>query len=337
MVEAPKEIVLGKNKRASITPPISRGEEIVDPFSDPPPIKGVSKLSPSIAPVSTIAHARIKDSITVPSPPTINKDEKSVLLDPLSSISPSPTPPPPSYNDTLPNISRPSPRPVQPPSSTSPTSPKSTYPPSISYDPSLLSPSTQSPTTSSSRPTRPLLNHSSSSQATTHTIKNLPASTIFKSGAEKLILPDLDRYLDGIKFHGFTDPNIKGILSETERESWEIWCKARKEEKGWWSRLLSRKSSTKGKYVDLEAEQGRLNFTTANLSFAETKCLIFPPMHLIPEDLTVTDLKTNRIKVPLLGSLDSWLGIAIDGVLAGEGSSLGLKFETVEIFRDLMQ
>lgn len=82
-------------------------------------------------------------------------------------------------------------------------------------------------------------------------------------------------------------------------------------------------------YVDLEKDK--------QIQRNETRSLLFPPMHLLPPHVTVTDLKLNRTTPSPLFTVQSLLLKAINGVTAASGSAYGISLTTVELFRDLVQ
>lgn len=131
--------------------------------------------------------------------------------------------------------------------------------------------------------------------------------------------------------------------SMLEREGWEKWVRDGEPE-GRWARIVRRIERLVGLQRDALAStpEERVALSSAAAAAGLTpaqydRTLKFPPFHLLPRDLTVTDLKANRRKPPPLVSLQSLLTTASNGVLGAAGSGYGIKLTTIEGLRDLMQ
>lgn len=88
--------------------------------------------------------------------------------------------------------------------------------------------------------------------------------------------------------------------------------------------------SSKGGYVDVEKVDGRD-------AKEWDRAVIFPPMHLLPSRMTVTDLKLNQLTPLAVVGLPAIVQQATNGVLAAAGSTYGIDLTTVETFRDVLQ
>ena len=213
-------------------------------------------------------------------------------------------------------------------------SPDSTKSQSVSFHSS----SSITQRTASAFPTRPNFqsNPSSSSSVWSSKTQCLPAASLFSPGAEPLNLPELDRLIEGMDSKGFDALELKEILGSEEKSDWDEYVSGRIENVrkgggGWWNRLTTRWSRNTSKdYVDMETQK-----PSASLLATEHRSHIFPPMHLLPPNTTVTDLLRNR-KVQFL-SADTVLGLALDGVIGAEGSTYGIALTQVEVFRDAVQ
>lgn len=192
---------------------------------------------------------------------------------------------------------------------------------------------------------RPPLATQSSSTTTISSLSPVEVSPfdLFKSGAQPLILPRLDEYLNLLERPKFTSIDKKGLFSEAEQREWNEWIRgdqATKKRK-WLDRFsfkfspgfrLKRKEKQQSdKYEEIEDQ------ASSTALIASTRSSILPPMHLVPPNITVSDLKRNvHSPAPIL-TLDTALSIAIDGILGGEGSNYGISLAKVEVFRDLIQ
>lgn len=187
-------------------------------------------------------------------------------------------------------------------------------------------------------PSRPPLesNPSSSSSVWSSKTQCLPAASLFSPGAEPLNLPELDRLIEGMGSKGVAEIDSKEMLGSVEKAEWDEYLRGRTENVrkgggGWWNRLKTRWSrNTSQDYVDMETQK-----PSASLLAADHRSHIFPPMHLLPPNTTVTDLLRNR-KVQFL-SADTVLGLALDGIIGAEGSTYGIALTQVEVFRDAIQ
>ncbi|KAK4705968.1 hypothetical protein P7C70_g240, partial [Phenoliferia sp. Uapishka_3] len=260
-----------------------------------------SKLSPAEAPFSITSPPTPVTPSAFPPPKVARKAVPSAEEpSPLSSIYPS--------GQSLPLLSPP------------PMIPRVSYA-STGSDPSEYS---------HSKPSRPSLHRSLTSVRTT---LNLPAAVIFTHDAAPLVLPALDAQLKSLPVTEFSRP--QDVLSEEEMQSWKEWCLGPRDgafSRMWKSVVGSGKGG--GKYVDVEKQGKEANRGTAA---ADERLLIFPPMHLLPTGLTVTDLKLNRWKARPIVTLSSLMSTLTDSIIAGEGSSSGISLQTVESFRDIMQ
>ncbi|KAK9896290.1 hypothetical protein P389DRAFT_77330 [Cystobasidium minutum MCA 4210] len=144
-------------------------------------------------------------------------------------------------------------------------------------------------------------------------------------------------------------------MSDNELKGWNEWIAQagdaeKKRKQSLWSKMIGRFSRRKrGDYKatdvddndnDIEGDaDGKLpSCLRTNLNAEQAKrALIFPPMHRLPPNLTVTDLKYNRSKKAPLVSLNVILSTAIDAVLGAEGSTYAVSLIRVEAFRDLIQ
>ncbi|GAA5821147.1 hypothetical protein JCM11251_001986 [Rhodosporidiobolus azoricus] len=112
--------------------------------------------------------------------------------------------------------------------------------------------------------------------------------------------------------------------SRLEREAWEQWLRGPSPSR--WSRVKN-----------LFIRRSPSSIAAASLAARKQRSLIFPPFHLLPPSLTVTDLKANRHAPPPLISFQALVLKAANGVLGAAGSSYGLKLTSLEGLRDLMQ
>ncbi|GJN94294.1 hypothetical protein Rhopal_007368-T1 [Rhodotorula paludigena] len=143
---------------------------------------------------------------------------------------------------------------------------------------------------------------------------------------------------------GKRDEDDDGVFGSTlEREGWEQWVRDGEPE-GRWARILRRISRLVGLQRDALASTPEEGVALSSAAAAARltpaqydRTLKFPPFHLLPRNLTVTDVKANRRKPPPLVSLQSLLTTASNGVLGAAGSSYGIKLTTIEGLRDLMQ
>ncbi|GAA6052609.1 hypothetical protein JCM3770_006400 [Rhodotorula araucariae] len=184
------------------------------------------------------------------------------------------------------------------------------------------------------------------------------AYELFARDAAPLVLPDLDHALNALggaaRFSPMPGPRdrahqhrcadekgeeweLKSLEeraetddgtfgSELERKGWEKWVRGAPPSR--WYRFLA----------SLRRLVLRRSFHAAGLSRDEyLRTLKFPPFHLLPANLTVTDLKANRRRPPPLISLQGMLLAVSNGLLGAAGSSMGISLTTVEGLRDLMQ
>ncbi|KPV73435.1 uncharacterized protein RHOBADRAFT_55175 [Rhodotorula graminis WP1] len=224
------------------------------------------------------------------------------------------------------------------------------------------------PTASSSRFTI-----TSTSTAST---RRVYAYELFARGAETLVLPELDAVIESLggaaHFSSMPGPSggrrrreevsgkgeaweletleqseggraEKVFGSELEREGWDKWVRG--EQPSRWRRLvasaehallalLTRRRLDGQDEPDTHAVAAR----AAGMSRDQyIRSLKFPPFHLLPPKLTVTDLKANRRAPPPLIGVQGLLGAASNGLLGAASSSMGLKLTSVEGLRDLMQ
>ena len=182
---------------------------------------------------------------------------------------------------------------------------------------------------SSERPTLP--NSQSNGKLSTYTV-DVPAHNVFLPDAKPLDLPLLDEYIDNLPRIVFSAP--EQVMSEAERQGWAEWLSEKPTATGWISRM--REKLSLGKYrqaatQDAEDKSGKPTIQAAK------RALIFPPMHRMPPDLTVTDLKHNQTSKASPVTLNTLLSIAINAVLGAQGSSLAVSLMRVEVFRDLIQ
>lgn len=208
----------------------------------------------------------------------------------------------------------------------------------------------------SSLPTlrRPSLPHSVSKNTFTTSVtartESVPAYRLFARDADPLVLPDLDRMLEELggqaefspmpglqgtgapragKVKGGGDEELELNKVETGHSS-DDFCGSEEERSGWedWLRGPPPSLLARLKYLVL-----RRPFPPPD----PTRQLIFPPFHLLPPYLTVTDLKHNRRRPPSLFSFQGVLAAVGNGILGAAGSTTGIGLTTVEGLRDLMQ
>ncbi|KAH9812839.1 hypothetical protein DFH28DRAFT_395024 [Melampsora americana] len=65
--------------------------------------------------------------------------------------------------------------------------------------------------------------------------------------------------------------------------------------------------------------------------------LIFLPMHLLPANLTISDLKLNRSASAPLLSMNDMISLGIDTILEAEDTSYAMSLMNIEMFRDMAQ
>lgn len=70
---------------------------------------------------------------------------------------------------------------------------------------------------------------------------------------------------------------------------------------------------------------------------ASIRNLIFLPMNLLPPNLTITDLKLNKLSSAPLLTFNEMLSVGLDTLLGVDGSSYVMSLMNVEMFRDLVQ
>ncbi|BGP51645.1 hypothetical protein JCM10450v2_007595 [Rhodotorula kratochvilovae] len=226
--------------------------------------------------------------------------------------------------------------------------------------------------TARSVPTAPSSRFTTASGSSTST-RCIYAYELFARDADPLVLPELDAALDALggaaSFSPMPGPGAGGPAgggrdgkgeeweleslekrgegkgeetvfgSALEREGWERWARGTPPSR--WARLVAsvrRLVSRQSREAEDERDPLGAAACAAGLSRDEyRRTLKFPPFHLLPTELTVTDLKANRRKPPPLMSLQGLLLTASDGLLGAAGSSMGISLTTVEGLRDLMQ
>ena len=182
----------------------------------------------------------------------------------------------------------------------------------------------------SSRPTLP--NSQSNGKLSTYTV-DVPAHDVFLPDAKPLDLPLLDDYIDNLPRVRFSNP--EEVMCGAEMQGWTEWLAGAPRRKGWLARLRQ-KLSFSG-YQQTAVRDSHEDVKSKPTIQAAKRALIFPPMHRMPPDLTVTDLKHNQTsKAPPL-TLNTLLSIAINAVLGAQGSSFAVSLMRVEVFRDLIQ
>lgn len=187
---------------------------------------------------------------------------------------------------------------------------------------------------------------------------DIPAFQVFAAAdAKPLELPLLDEYIANLPLVTFSSP--EKVMSDSELKGWNEWIaqagdEEKKRKENVWRRylgLLMRRWRSGCKATDtsdVDADgigdngndgDNKLPHALRNNLNAEQarRALIFPPMHRLPPNLTVTDLKYNRSKKAPLVSLNVLLSTAIDAVLGAEGSTYAVSLIRVEAFRDLIQ
>ena len=126
----------------------------------------------------------------------------------------------------------------------------------------------------------------------------------------------------------------KDALSKNESVAWDRWVAGSPEKKaGWLECILKRMIVYQAAPVDDEDIFQVFKSSTEQIK----RSLVFPPMHRIPSELTVLDLKENRSRRRPAFSIGTLLSIVIDAVLGEEGSYTPGPLTTVEAFRDLLQ
>ncbi|KAL7008934.1 hypothetical protein EMMF5_001681 [Cystobasidiomycetes sp. EMM_F5] len=179
---------------------------------------------------------------------------------------------------------------------------------------------------------------------------DIPAYTVFLPSAKPLHLPLLDAYIESLPKISFPEP--EKVLNSQELAVWNEWLSQGSKENyaaPWWKRTLRRVCSWRPtrRRVYNRIDEPRKSCAPGSkeeaqrfaASTAETlkRQLMFPPMHLLPPKLTISDLKHNRSsRLPLI-SFNTLLSTGINGVLGAEGSSAAISLLTVEAFRDLVQ
>ncbi|BGP65895.1 hypothetical protein NBRC10512_004184 [Rhodotorula toruloides] len=178
----------------------------------------------------------------------------------------------------------------------------------------------------------------------------VPAYRLFARDAQPLVLPDLDKVLDELGGPAEFSPmpgleEIDDLSASTKKrredEEWELnkvessgsadeVFGSEEERKGWEEWL-------RGSGPSLFARLKRRSFRRPLPPPDPTRRLIFPPFHLLPPHLTVTDLKHNRRRPPPLLTLQGVLATVGNGVLGAASSTTGISMTTVEGVRDLMQ
>lgn len=179
---------------------------------------------------------------------------------------------------------------------------------------------------------------SQSTQSTTC----LPAADLFDPHlALPLVLPHVDRGLDELAPTEFTPLDSEDLpWGREERKGWEDWCgcvdtdrrKSTDARGRWWSRWLGVKREKE--YVDLDKAALDHN---AKPSTTRERQLLLPPFHLLPANVTLTDLKLNKRKPDGVATWQDLFGTSLNALMALAGSSWGVGMTTVEMWRDLMQ
>uniref|UniRef100_A0A0K3CPE6 Uncharacterized protein n=1 Tax=Rhodotorula toruloides TaxID=5286 RepID=A0A0K3CPE6_RHOTO len=201
---------------------------------------------------------------------------------------------------------------------------------------------------------RPSLPHSVSKTTvatfSTAGTEAVPAYRLFARDAQPLVLPDLDKVLDelGGPAEFSTMPGLEetgsGLTSgkkQREDEEWELnkvetsgsaddVFRSEEERTGWEEWL-------RGPPPSLLTRLKHRIFRRPLPPPDPTRQLIFPPFHLLPPHLTVTDLKHNRRRPPPLLTLQGVLATVGNGILGAASSTTGISMTTVEGVRDLMQ
>lgn len=186
-----------------------------------------------------------------------------------------------------------------------------------------------------SRPDRPAMPPSTSfGKLSTYTM-DVPSYKVLAQDSQPLDLPLLDDYISSLPPPKFSDP--EKILTSSELVGWREWLSGKDEQTGWWGRLFRLEGSQPAyQRTSTQDNEDVDHLKTHSVEYAKRQ-LIFPPMHLIPPDLTVTDLKANRKKRAPFLTLNQLLSTGIDAVLGAEGSSYAISLMKVEAFRDLIQ
>lgn len=201
------------------------------------------------------------------------------------------------------------------------------------------------------------------------TTRSVPLHRVFARNAEPLVLPGLDEAIDALggaahftpmpplgtgrqfptvpkRESGETDRSDAFELTTTggkvtrrsaEWQGWERWVRDGPPSR--WSRIVRavlpfswrRRSGSTDPSLDEAAREAHL--TTAQYR----RSLILPPFHLLPSQMTVTDLKANRRRPAPLVTMQTVLKIVGNGILGAAGSSKGISLTTLEGLRDLMQ
>ncbi|GAA6008193.1 hypothetical protein JCM10207_000034 [Rhodosporidiobolus poonsookiae] len=242
--------------------------------------------------------------------------------------------------------------------------------------PVLIRPSTASDKSSSSSiPTLPAYTASSrsfsvpptpSSGCTTSTsaTRPLPAYRLFARDADPLVLPDLDRVLrelggparftpmpgledvagearnsrekatgkdedeelelESLSPVGHKSDRTSNSMRDANADAWQTWLRGPAPSR--WSRLVS-----------FLLRRSPRDVAAASTAARQKRALIFPPFHLLPPELSVTDLKANRRKPPPLLSFQSLVLKASNGLVGAATSGWGIKLTTLEGLRDLAQ
>ncbi|ORY68070.1 hypothetical protein BCR35DRAFT_326470 [Leucosporidium creatinivorum] len=298
----------------------------------PPPLLEPLSLPSSSAVLSPKVDSPLASTST--SPPT---SAKSPFASPSQSSTPSPfvalgTS---QLADTHPLLAAPTPAPLTP-SLPNPSPPIPSPRPRFDH----------SKTSSSAAPLlspRPRLTHLSSSRTTASACQStatqhLPAAKLFAAGADPLVLPAVDQVLrvlgGAARFSQVDSPKLR--WGQEEKRGWEEWVREG-DKAGWWTRFtraigLGKSGGSRGSYDDLEKDHPELGGDEER-----ERAQIFPPMHLLPPKMTVTDLKRNQLTPMAIVSLAAVVQNAANGVLAAAGSTYGVNLTTVEMFRDLMQ
>ncbi|GAA6037574.1 hypothetical protein JCM8097_006120 [Rhodosporidiobolus ruineniae] len=291
-----------------------------------------------------------------------------------SSALPKPVTPPPAASPGIDFNPPPRyPQPASPPPKAKPSSLQPTSPSSPQRDPNFLPAPLPPYTATPESPAEPApSSHPSPSTlsfrrpSTSDSVQIIPAYRLFARDAEPLVLPDLDRILEdlggpadftpmpsGEEFGAVGDEGTEGEgEGKREDEEWEMESLKPKGEKGngpgdgggfgsdperksWESWLAGPAPSLWTRLKNRFRSPGAVA-ATARHARAQ-RALVFPPYHLLPPELTVSDLKANRRKPPPLLSFQSFVLKASNGLLGAASSSYGIKMPSIEGLRDLMQ
>ncbi|SCV68131.1 BQ2448_252 [Microbotryum intermedium] len=163
-----------------------------------------------------------------------------------------------------------------------------------------------------------------------------PASEVFDRRAKPLLLrAEVDEailHLGGSAY--FSPVDAKNLFGSDERIGWES-CGQQPEHAGWLKTAIS-------SIFDLSPSRrySRIRGKSSSSAAVATVCdssLLFPPYHLLTTGKTVADYKSNHIAPLGAFGIQSLAEIGVNGALAASASTYGIKYITVETFRDLIQ